>query len=83
MEIGAVLWDMDGTLVDTEPYWVEVESALVEAHGGTWTEGDALNLVGNNLLDSGGLHPRGRRSRPPAGRDRRAAARRGHRAGAA
>ena len=25
---------MDGTLVDTEPYWVQVEQELVEAHGG-------------------------------------------------
>jgi len=49
----AVLWDMDGTLVDTEPYWIEVESELVAAHGGTWTHADAMNLVGNDLLDSG------------------------------
>jgi len=49
----AVLWDMDGTLVDTEPYWIEVETELVAAHGGTWTHADALNLVGNDLLDSG------------------------------
>jgi HAD superfamily hydrolase (TIGR01509 family) len=49
----AVLWDMDGTLVDTEPYWLEVEQQLVEAHGGVWTKEDALNLVGNNLIDSG------------------------------
>jgi len=49
----AVLWDMDGTLVDTEPYWIETEFALAERYGGTWTETDALNLVGNDLLHSG------------------------------
>lgn len=51
--IGAVLWDMDGTLVDTEPFWMEAEHELVVAHGGSWSEADALNLVGNDLLDSG------------------------------
>ena len=35
----AVLWDMDGTLVDTEPYWIETEYALAERHGGTWSAG--------------------------------------------
>jgi len=30
----AVLWDMDGTLVDTEPYWIAEERTLVEQHGG-------------------------------------------------
>ena len=49
----AVLWDMDGTLVDTEPYWIEAEFALAEQHGGTWSDEHALNLVGNDLLDSG------------------------------
>ena len=49
----AVLWDMDGTLVDTEPYWVQVEQELVEAHGGVWTREDAMQLVGNDLLESG------------------------------
>ena len=33
----ALLWDMDGTLVDTEPYWIETEFALAEKHGGTWS----------------------------------------------
>ena len=49
----AVLWDMDGTLVDTEPYWIETEYAIAERHGGTWSEEHALNLVGNDLLESG------------------------------
>lgn len=48
----AVLWDMDGTLVDTEPYWMAAEHELVEAHGGTWTHEDAMLLVGNPLLTS-------------------------------
>jgi HAD superfamily hydrolase (TIGR01509 family) len=49
----AVLWDMDGTLVDTEPYWMATESAIAEAHGGTWTHEDAMSLVGNDLIVSG------------------------------
>ena len=44
---------MDGTLVDTEPYWIESEFELVEAYGGTWSTEHALNLVGNDLLVSG------------------------------
>jgi HAD superfamily hydrolase (TIGR01509 family) len=51
--LDAVLWDMDGTLVDTEPYWIESEFDLVEKHGGSWSTEHALNLVGNDLLDSG------------------------------
>ena len=35
-ELAAVLWDMDGTLVDTEPYWIECEHELVNEFGGTW-----------------------------------------------
>lgn len=49
----AVLWDLDGTIVDTEPYWIECEFALVAAHGGTWSEDHARALVGMNLPYSG------------------------------
>ncbi|WP_234412555.1 HAD family hydrolase [Nocardioides sediminis] len=49
----AVLWDMDGTLVDTEPYWIATEYAMAEKYGGTWSDEHALNLVGNALIDSG------------------------------
>ena len=48
----AVLWDMDGTLVDTEPYWIATEYELAELHGGTWSQEHALNLVGGDLMDS-------------------------------
>ena len=41
MELAAVLWDMDGTLVDTEPYWIACEHELVARHGGTWSDADA------------------------------------------
>ena len=44
---------MDGTLVDTEPYWIAAEYALIEEHGGTWSDEHAMNLVGSDLIDSG------------------------------
>jgi HAD superfamily hydrolase (TIGR01509 family) len=47
-----VLWDMDGTLVDTEPYWIECEFALVESFGGTWSMEHAHELVGGDLIES-------------------------------
>lgn len=48
----AVLWDMDGTLIDTEPYWMAEEGDMVADAGGTWTDEDAVELVGNSLLRS-------------------------------
>lgn len=50
--IAAVLWDMDGTLVDTEPYWMASEHALVASFGGVWTHEDAMSLVGSGLPNS-------------------------------
>jgi HAD superfamily hydrolase (TIGR01509 family) len=43
---------MDGTIIDTEPYWMAEELALVAEAGGTWSEADALDLVGNDLITS-------------------------------
>ncbi|MGG7508341.1 HAD family hydrolase [Plantibacter sp. YIM 135249] len=48
----AVLWDMDGTVVDTEPYWMKAETDLVESHGGVWTHEDCMTLVGFGLWDA-------------------------------
>lgn len=49
-----VLWDMDGTIVDTEPYWITAEKELVESFGGTWTTEQATTLVGQALEYSAG-----------------------------
>ena len=43
---------MDGTLVDTEPYWRAAETPLIESFGGTWSHEQALSLVGLGLEDS-------------------------------
>ena len=48
----AVLWDMDGTLIDSEPYWMKSEGAFAKANNGNWTEQDGLSLVGMSLYDS-------------------------------
>ncbi len=48
----AVLWDMDGTLVDTEPYWIAAETPLVESFGGSWSHEESLRLVGLGLDDA-------------------------------
>ena len=45
----AILWDMDGTIVDSEEYWINAEGELVELFGGTWTHQDGIELVGNGL----------------------------------
>lgn len=49
----AVLWDLDGTLVDTEPFWIEAEYEIATRHGGTWSTEHAMALVGSDLLASG------------------------------
>ncbi|MEO6471962.1 MAG: HAD family phosphatase [Aeromicrobium sp.] len=51
--LAAVLWDLDGTVVDTEPLWMDAEQELADAHGKTWTQEDGLKLVGNSLIESG------------------------------
>jgi HAD superfamily hydrolase (TIGR01509 family) len=48
----AVLFDMDGLLVDTEPIWFEVEQLIMDRLGGSWTEADQQALVGGSLRRS-------------------------------
>lgn len=48
-KLSALLVDMDGTIVDSEPYWITAEHELVAEFGGTWNDELALSLVGSDL----------------------------------
>ncbi|QYH37176.1 HAD family phosphatase [Salinibacterium sp. M195] len=43
---------MDGTLINSEPYWIAAEVEIVESFGGEWTHDDALAVVGSGLFNS-------------------------------
>jgi HAD superfamily hydrolase (TIGR01509 family) len=48
----AVLFDMDGLLVDSEPLWFEVETEVMARLGGEWTREDQEHLLGSSLENS-------------------------------
>ncbi|MDR2983969.1 MAG: HAD family phosphatase [Nocardiopsaceae bacterium] len=48
-QLQAVLFDMDGLLVNTEPLWFEVEHGVMARLGGEWTAQDQQALVGGSL----------------------------------
>lgn len=50
--LAAVLWDMDGTLIDSEPIWIAQQFVLAERHGGTWSHEQGLALVGSDMHDT-------------------------------
>jgi HAD superfamily hydrolase (TIGR01509 family) len=45
----AVLFDMDGLLVDTEPLWFETESEVMARLGAPWTKADQERLLGGSM----------------------------------
>jgi HAD superfamily hydrolase (TIGR01509 family) len=47
--LGAVTFDMDGLLVDSEPLWFQAESAVMERLHGSWVHGDQDALVGGSM----------------------------------
>jgi HAD superfamily hydrolase (TIGR01509 family) len=44
--IGAVVFDLDGVLIDSEPVWEQVRRQVVEEHGGHWAPDAQQRLMG-------------------------------------
>jgi HAD superfamily hydrolase (TIGR01509 family) len=51
-ELAAVLFDMDGTLLDSERLWAAALRALAEHHGGTLSDPARLSMVGRNATET-------------------------------
>lgn len=44
--MSAILFDMDGTLVDSEPLWLQAECEVMESVGVSWSAQDQLSTLG-------------------------------------
>jgi len=44
--MSAILFDMDGTLIDSEPLWLAAEKQVMEEVGSTWDEADQISCFG-------------------------------------
>jgi HAD superfamily hydrolase (TIGR01509 family) len=65
--VEAVMFDMDGLLVDSEPLWYLAESAVMARLGGRWAPADQQALVGGSMTSTVAyLLARAARSVPPA-----------------
>ncbi|KAB8291946.1 HAD family hydrolase [Bifidobacterium avesanii] len=60
MELRAVFWDLDGTLIDSEPLWHQAEISIATNNGGTWNEelgwkmsGTPVPKVARMLVEAG------------------------------
>ena len=49
MTAHAVLFDLDGLLVDSEPVWYDVESTVVTELGGVWGHEHQAACIGGTL----------------------------------
>ncbi len=52
MHARALIFDMDGLMVDSEPLWFEVERDFARARGGEWTEEIARECIGRGLANT-------------------------------
>jgi HAD superfamily hydrolase (TIGR01509 family) len=49
LDVRAIIFDMDGLMVDSEPLWWRVEKELAAEHGKVWTDEMALTCVGTGF----------------------------------
>ena len=61
--LAAVMFDMDGLLVDSEPLWFETEAAIMSRMGGSWGPADQKHLIGGSLARST-AYMRGKAAQP-------------------
>lgn len=52
----ALLWDMDGTLIDSEVYWVAAQVELAQSHGAQFDARQSLEFVGKPLTHSARIY---------------------------
>lgn len=51
MAIKAVLFDLDGVLIDSEPIWERIRRDFAEQRGGSWTPDIQRRMMGARTLD--------------------------------
>lgn len=51
MPIEAVIYDMDGVLVDSEVYWLKARVDFAQTLGKTWTDDDQRAAMGRNTIE--------------------------------
>ncbi len=47
--MSAILFDMDGTLIDSEPLWLEAEIEIMEELGCNWDQQDQISCLGGPI----------------------------------
>ena len=51
MSFDAIIFDMDGVLVDSEVYWLKSRQEFAQARGKVWTDADQRQAMGRNTIE--------------------------------